>query len=139
MVTGLLQIRIITLNYCVCPGIRLVSDIFDNIFYFKNHSKLAAYCGLRWKKNQSGEKDSKHTKQTKTGNTYLRYYIVEATGSCLRFNDELNAFYHKKYKEVKINPHKRALVLTARKFVRLIYGLLAHSKLFDPTYQPSIS
>lgn len=116
----------------------IIAEI-DNISYFKNHSKLAAYCGLRWKKNQSGEKDSKHTKQTKTGNTYLRYYIVEAASSCLRYNDELNAYYHKKYKEVKINPHKRALVLTARKFVRLIYGLLAHSKLFDPTYQPSIS
>jgi len=108
-----------------------------NINYFINHSHLASYAGLRWKRNQSGIKDSEHTKQTKSCNTYLRYYLVEATGSLLRFNDEFSCYYHKKYKEVKINQHKRALVLTTRKLVRLIYGMLRHSKLYDPSYQQS--
>ena len=116
----------------------IIAEIGD-IHYFKNHSKLASYAGLKWKKNDSGQKVSEHTKKTKAGNPYLRYYLVEAAGSIIRFNDEYSIYYHKKYKEVKINKHKRALVLTARKLVRLIYGLLAHSKLYDATYQPSIS
>lgn len=116
----------------------IIAEI-DNINFFQTDSKLAAYAGLRWKKNDSGDKHSEHTKQTKTGNTYLRYYLVEAVGSIIRYNDEYSVYYHKKYKEVKINKHKRALVLTARKLVRLIYGMLRHSKLYDYSYQPSIS
>jgi len=116
----------------------IIAEIGD-IHYFGSNDKLASYAGLRWKKNDSGLKVSEHTKQTRTGNSYLRYYLVEATGSIIKFNDELSIYYHKKYKEVKVNKHKRALVLTTRKFVRLIYGLLAHSKLFDPTYQSSTS
>ena len=37
----------------------------------------------------------------------------------------------KKYDEVKIHQHKRALALTARKFVRLIFGLLAKHQLYS--------
>lgn len=114
----------------------IIAEI-DNINFFETDSKLAAYAGLRWKKNDSGNKISEHTKQTKTGNTYLRYYLVEATGSIIRFNDEYAAYYYKKCKEVKINKHKRALVLTARKLVRLIYGMLRHSRLYDTSYQSS--
>ena len=116
----------------------IIAEIGD-IHFFKNHSKLAAYAGLRWKRNDSGAKVSDHTKQTRSGNSYLRYYLVEAAGSIIRYSDEYSAFYYKKLKEVKVNKHKRALVLTARKLVRLIYGLLAHNKLYDATYQSSIS
>lgn len=116
----------------------IIAEI-DNINFFETDSKLAAYAGLRWKKNDSGNKHSEHTKQTKTGNTYLRYYLVEAAGSITKYNDEYSVYYHKKYKEVKINKHKRALVLTARKLVRLIYGMLRHGKLYGYSYQSSIS
>jgi len=116
----------------------IIAEISD-INFFLNDSKLAAYAGLRWKRNQSGERDSEHKKQTKTGNTYLRYYLVEAVGHVIKYNDEFYAYYQKKYNEVKINKRKRALVLTARKLVRLIYGMLRHNKLYDTSYQSSIS
>lgn len=112
----------------------IIAEIND-ISLFSNDSQLASYAGLRWKKNQSGQKDSQHTKQTKACNTYLRYYLVESAGSIIRYNDEYAAYYYRKRKEVKINQHKRALVLTARKFVRLIYGMLRHGKLYGNTYQ----
>lgn len=112
----------------------IIAEIND-ISLFSSDSQLASYAGLRWKKNQSGQKDSQHTKQTKACNTYLRYYLVESAGSIIRYNDEYAAYYYRKRKEVKINQHKRALVLTARKFVRLIYGMLRHSKLYDNAYQ----
>lgn len=112
----------------------IIAEIND-ISLFSNDSQLASYAGLRWKKNQSGQKDSQHTKQTKACNTYLRYYLVEGTSSIIRYNDEYATYYYRKRKEVKINQHKRALVLTARKFVRLIYGMLRHGKLYGNTYQ----
>ena len=111
----------------------IIAEIND-IHYFKSDDHLASYCGLRWKKNDSGNKHSDHTKQPNTCNTYLRYYIIEATQSILRFNEEYSSFYCRKKSEVKVNSYKRALVLTSRKFVRLVYGMLRDNKLFDDHY-----
>ena len=111
----------------------IIAEI-DNINYFRNDDQLASYCGLRWKKKDSGAKRSDHTKQSNTCNTFLRYYIVEATGSILRYNDEYASYYYRKKSEVKVNAHKRALVLTSRKFVRLVFGMLRNHKLFDDHY-----
>jgi len=111
----------------------IIAEIND-IHYFKSDDHLASYCGLRWKKNDSGNKHSDHTKQPNTCNTYLRYYIIEAAQSILRFNEEYSSFYCRKKSEVKVNSYKRALVLTSRKFVRLVYGMLRDNKLFDDHY-----
>ena len=130
-------------KYCaILTSIKGVGNVYaagiiaeiDDIHYFRNDEHLASYCGLRWKKNDSGNKRSDHTRQPNTCNTYLRYYIVEATGSILRFNDEYSSYYHRKKSEVKVNSHKRALVLTSRKFVRLVYGMLRDRKLFGDHY-----
>ena len=130
-------------KYCaILTSIKGVGNVYaagiiaeiDDIHYFRNDEHLASYCGLRWKKNDSGNKRSDHTRQPNTCNTYLRYYIVEATGSILRFNDEYASYYCRKKSEVKVNSHKRALVLTSRKFVRLVYGMLRDHKLFDDHY-----
>ncbi|SFK34822.1 hypothetical protein SAMN04488569_10251, partial [Marinilactibacillus piezotolerans] len=40
------------------------------------------------------------------------------------------AYYQKKYKEVPKTQHKRALVLTARKLVRLVFALLSDHQLY---------
>ena len=111
----------------------IIAEI-DNIHFFKNDSKLASYCGLRWKRKDSGSKSSDHRKQPNSCNSYLRYYIVEATASVIRYNDYYASFYHSKRNEVKVNKHKRALVLTSRKFVRLVFGMLRNHKLFDNHY-----
>ena len=42
------------------------------------------------------------------------------------------AFYESKYQEVSKHKHKRALVLTARKLVRLIFALLSKGQLYRP-------
>ena len=128
--------------YAILTSIKGVGPVYaagiiaeiDDIHYFKNDDQLASYCGFRWKRNDSGNKRSDHTRQSNTCNTYLRYYLVEATGSVLRFNDEYASYYYRKKSEVKVNSHKRALVLTSRKFVRLVYGLLRDNKLFDDHY-----
>ena len=68
---------------------------------------------------------------TKAGNIYLRYYLLEATTHLIWHDAEYNSYYQKKFNEVRLHQHKRALVLTARKFVRLIFGLLAKNQLYS--------
>lgn len=107
----------------------IVAEIGD-ITKFDNEASLAKYAGLTWRKKQSGNFTAQDTYLTKTGNKYLRYYILEAVCSILKFNSEYNIYYHKKYNEALIHKHKRALALTGRKFVRLIFALLRNNQLY---------
>ncbi|HFI0428016.1 TPA: IS110 family transposase, partial [Streptococcus suis] len=91
---------------------------------FKDHPQVAKYAGLNWKQYQSGNTNSQNTELVKRGNRYLRYYLVEAANSVRRHDSEYQTFYMKKYQEVPKHQHKRAIVLTARKFVRLVDALL---------------
>ena len=104
-----------------------------NIDRFPHNSKLAKYAGLYWKRNQSGEFDSQDKKSSKKSNKYLRYYLIEATASCVRQGFPfIKDFYNIKYNEVTKHQHKRALVLSARKFERLIFGLLRKNQYYKP-------
>lgn len=47
------------------------------------------------------------------------------------FAPEYKEYYQKKYSEVKIHQHPRALVLTARKLVRLLFTLASKEQLFN--------
>ena len=98
---------------------------------FKNDNSLAKYIGLIWNEHQSGDFSSDTTRLSKAGNSYLRYYIIEAAGSVICNLKEYNDYYHKKYNEVTIHQHARATVLTARKLIRLIYGLMSKDQLFN--------
>lgn len=107
----------------------LVAEIGD-ITKFNNQASVAKYAGLTWRKKQSGNFTAQETYLTKTGNKYLRYYILEATSSVIRHIKEYNNYYHKKYDEALIHQHKRALALTGRKLVRLIFALLHNNQLY---------
>ena len=118
------------------PGIGpvMAAGILSEIGYidaFKNQEALAKYAGLVWRENQSGNFQADDTPLSKAGNAYLRYYLIEATSHVKNHCGEFAAFYQKKHDEVKIHQHKRALALTARKFVRLIFGLLANHQLYS--------
>jgi transposase len=97
---------------------------------FEDQTKLAKYAGLYWKRKQSGNFESERTSLTRTGNHYLRYYLVEAANSVQRHEPVYREFYLKKYREVPKHQHKRALVLTARKLVRLVDVLLRNRQLY---------
>lgn len=104
-----------------------------NIDRFPHNSKLAKYAGLYWKRNQSGEFDSQDKKSSKKSNKYLRYYLIEATASCVRQGFPfIKDFYNIKYNEVTKHQHKHALVLSARKLERLIFGLLRKNQYYKP-------
>ena len=69
----------------------------------------------------------------KSGNRYLRYYLLEATNSVRRCDSEFRRYYDLKFKEVNKYQHKRALALTARKLVRLVFRLLKDNRLYIPS------
>jgi len=107
----------------------ILAEIAD-INQFDSHSALAKYAGITWRKNQSGNYTSDDTHMTKTGNKYLRYFLMEAANMAKLHIPEYRNFYHKKFNEVTTHQHKRALALTARKLIRLIFGLLSTNRLY---------
>ena len=98
---------------------------------FDNEAKLAKYAGLSWKEKQSGNYASDNTPLKRTGNAYLRYYLVEAANRVRIQDPVFGEYYQRKYKEVKRTPSKRALVLTARKLVRVIFFLLKNHQIYQ--------
>jgi transposase len=85
---------------------------------------VAKLAGLWWPRSQSGNFTAEDRRMAKTGNAYLRYYLIQAADQLRRFEPEYRAFYQRKYREATKHHHMRALVLTARKSVGLIVGLL---------------
>ncbi|QAT39084.1 IS110 family transposase [Clostridium sp. JN-9] len=102
-----------------------------SVHAFPNNDAIAKYAGIVWKENQSGDFKAENTPMNKAGNRYLRYYLIEAAGSVIRHVPEYQAFYQKKFAEVTTHQHKRALALTSRKLIRLIFGLLAKNQLYS--------
>ena len=97
---------------------------------FENHAQLAKYAGLAWTQYQSGGFEAQTTRLIRSGNRFLKYYLCEAAFSLVRCDKEYSDFYHLKYKEVNRYQHKRALALTARKLVRLVFALLKDNRLY---------
>ncbi|MDC3426382.1 IS110 family transposase [Aquibacillus sp. 3ASR75-11] len=101
-----------------------------NIAEFKHQQQLAKFGGLAWNQNQSGDFTAKRTRLIQSGNRYLKYYLVEAANS-VRVHDPVYAqYYAKKLAEPKQFAEKRALALTARKLVRLIFYLLKNNQIY---------
>ncbi len=109
----------------------IIAEIGD-INRFNSHKQLAKYAGLAWKQHQSGSFEAETTRLINSGNRFLKYYLCEAAFSLVRCDKEYSDFYHLKYKEVNRCQHKRALVLTARKLVRLVFALLKDNRLYIP-------
>ena len=100
---------------------------------FRNEAALANYAGLTWPAHNSGDFVSEENPLSHRGNAYLKYYLIEAANLVRLHIPEYTDFYHRKYKEALKHKHRRALVLTARKLVRLVYALLRANQLYSPS------
>jgi transposase len=110
----------------------IVSEIGD-VGRFEREESLAKFCGLSWRRHQSGQFEGEERPLTKTGNAYLRYYMVEAANSVrLSCPEEFGSYYQKKFAEARRHKHRRALVLTARKLVRLVHSMLRSGRIYQP-------
>ena len=108
----------------------ILAEIGD-IHQFDGQQQLAKFAGLAWTQNQSGDFTASQTRLIRSGNRFLRYYLIEAADK-VRMHDPVFAeYYAKKKAEPKQYAHKRALALTARKLVRLVYCLLKNNQLYQ--------
>ena len=129
------QFEIIPNTLTSIPGIGkvysagIIAEIGD-IHRFSSQASVAKFAGLVWTQHQSGEFEAEHSRMIKSGNRYLRYYLLEAANSVRRCDSEFRRYYDLKYQEVNKYQHKRALALTARKLVRLIFRLLKDNRLY---------
>jgi len=98
-----------------------------------DQNKVAKYAGLRWRQSGSAEFQAEETPLSRRGNAFLRYYFCEAALSVQKCDRVYAAFFQKKYQEATKHRHKRALVLTARKLIRLVVHLLATNQPFQPS------
>ena len=131
------QFEIIPNTLTSVPGIGkvysagIIAEIGD-INRFQSQASVAKYAGLVWTQHQSGEFEAQHTQLIKSGNRFLRYYLLEAANSVRRCDSEFRRYYDLKFKEVNQFQHKRALALTARKLIRLVFRLLKDNRLYIP-------
>jgi len=109
----------------------IMAEIGD-IKRFEGQAALAKYAGLAWSRHQSGDFNAANTKLIASGNKYLKYYLLETANQVRMHDAEFARFYRLKYREVPKHQHKRALALTARKLVRLVYSLLSTNRLYTP-------
>lgn len=109
----------------------IIAEIGD-IRRFPDDDAIAKMAGLVWPQHQSGNFDAQDRRLLRSANTYLRYYLVEAANALRMHDATYRAYYESKYVEVSKHKHKRAVVLTARKLVRLVFALLSKGQLYRP-------
>ena len=137
------QFEIIPNTLTSIPGIGpvysagIIAEIGD-IHRFESQASVAKYAGLVWSQHQSGDFEAERTHMIKSGNRFLRYYLLEAANSVRRCDSEFRRYYDLKFKEVNVGQHKRALALTARKLVRLVFRLLKDNRLYPMMLRSSI-
>lgn len=93
---------------------------------------VAKYAGLWWPQNESGQFKAEDRLLSKRGDAYLRYYLVQAADHMRRAIPGYARFYQLKFDQATKHPHKRALVLTARKALGLVVGLLHRNEDYQP-------
>jgi hypothetical protein len=91
-------------------------------------ASIAKWAGLWWPRHQSGVFEGEITRLPKDGNAYFRYALIQAANCLKEHAAEYSAYYTRKHAETPKHAHKRALVLTARKVIGLLVGLLHSGK-----------
>jgi len=114
----------------------IIAEIGDLSRFEYNQAKVASFAGLKWSKHQSADFTADETRLKRTGSRFLRYYFCEAAQLVRLHDTEYAAFYQKKYDEVRLHRHKRAITLTARKLVRLVVRLLTTNEPFRARQVP---
>jgi transposase len=97
---------------------------------------VAKIAGLWWPRSNSGDFEAEDRRMAKTGNRYLRYYLIQAANHMRKYIPEYKTYYARKFREAAKHHHKRALVMTARKSVGLVVGLLHRNEPYRSKGRP---
>ncbi|BFL40198.1 MULTISPECIES: IS110 family transposase [Agathobaculum] len=104
------QFEIIRNTLTSIPGIGkvysagIVAEIGD-IHRFDSQASVAKYAGLVWYKNRSGNFEAEHSRMIKSGNRYLRYYLLEAANFVRRCDSAFWRYYDLKSTNTSTNAH----------------------------------
>lgn len=117
------------------PGIGEITSAsiiaeYGDITCFSSPAKMLAFAGLEPSIIQSGTLES-NGKMVKHGSAHLRYVLMNASLTLLKYNPTFYDFYLKKRSEGK--SHRVALSHVCKKFVRLIYTLETKHVDFNPS------
>jgi transposase len=110
----------------------IIAEIADLQRFDYDQAKVAKFAGFKWHRHQSADFEAEHTPISPNCNHHLRYYLCEAANAIRQRDPDYAAFYERKYHEVRHHQHKRAIVLTARKLVRLVVRLLTTNQPYRP-------
>ncbi len=97
---------------------------------FDNRGQLAAFAGLDTSVRESGSSVNGKRKLSKRGNAILRKTLVQVAWGLKMHNEafqKLAAYYQSKGRH-----YFEILVILARKFLYVAYGMLKHNRPFDP-------
>jgi len=103
---------------------------YGDISCFSSPAKMLAFAGLEPSIIQSGTLQH-NGKMVKHGSGHLRYVLMNASLTLLKYNSTFYDFYLKKRSEGKC--HRVALSHVCKKLVRLIYTLETKHVDFDPS------
>jgi transposase len=92
--------------------------------YRDGQASVAKLAGLWWPENASGRFVAQDRRLARERNPYLRYWLVQAAHTLQLYQTDYAAYYRRKFSQARHHQHKRALILTARKAVRLVFALL---------------
>ena len=128
-------IKVLNPRMLTIPGIGEISAAtilseYGDIKNFSSPNKMLAFAGLDPSINQSGTLES-NGKMVKHGSGHLRYVLMNASLTLLKFNPTFYDYYLKKRSEGK--SHRVALSHVCKKLVRLIYTLETKHVDFNPS------
>ena len=103
---------------------------YGDISNFSSPNKMLAFAGLEPSIIESGTLQS-NGKMVKHGSGHLRYVIMNAAISILRFSPAFYEYYLKKRSEGKC--HRVALSHVCKKLIRVIYSLEKYNNDFNPS------
>mgnify|MGYP006286786499 CR=1 FL=1 len=103
----------------------------EDVFNFQNHKQLTAFAGTDPSIKQSGTSISINGRISKRGNKYLRKTLYQMAQGCIKYNNRLNEYFHKKRNEKK--KYKQAIIAVANKLIRIIFALLTKKELYCET------
>lgn len=103
---------------------------YGDISCFSSSAKMLAFAGLEPSIIQSGTLET-NGKMVKHGSSHLRYVLMNASLTLLKFNFTFYDFYLKKRSEGKC--HRVALSHVCKKLIRVIYILETKNIQFDPS------
>ncbi len=110
-------------------AVNFLMEMGGDLHQFERSGKIIALAGLDPAVYQSGKHEGRG-RITKRGNRHLRKIIWTMTTRVIQYTDIFKTYYQKRRKEGL--PHKKAVLATAHKLIRVIYAMLTHRTTFCP-------